>query len=560
MVRAAAIGFAALVLLGGWARPARGDNPRVSLKVENATLEDAASALAQAAGVTLEVNLPKFPPGAALPPGAPSTEKVTFDWTNSSLARAMRQLCEKFNLRPARRPGGYQLHPTFQPPGVEPKRVGLVEKSGVRLFARSINVYDSRGVNFVDANNAWGGNARVNLTLGAEMGDGDGEAVAGIENVTARDDQGNFLVNDQQQAFHYVDNAAPFPDEWHGSVNLPGPHPKAKKLAWVEGDFVVFRSVRPVRVEIPLPLKEKSVRAQAGELIIAASRYRVIPKAEPENDEADLPGPRFGAQPAASGPIVRVRVFVPIGTRYSSRAGGWGMPPFAVGASGKSYPAQTFHGGSSGSDGQWTVFDTTWMFPGMEEEPVKLVWDLVEKTRPEKLFSFRMADVPLPAPELFVARLQPAPRPSVPAPSRPFYEQGGGTLVSRIEVAGKPASEGTLQIGLAAADGAGFGPVRWTETAVSPAGSALLEDVKPGRYRLLRVYRSRTPLPEPEEGRWVNGEAVIEILAGKETSPAVLRWVTQPAPPAARPAARPPAARPTARPPAKPPARRPGRM
>jgi hypothetical protein len=207
------------------------------------------------------------------------------------------------------------------------------------------------------------------------------------------------------------------------------------------------------------------------------------------------------------------------------------MPPFALGASGKSYPGSTFRGGSSSSDGQWMVYDTTWCFPGLEEQPTKLVWELLEKTRPEKLFSFRMVDIPLPQAGPFIPRRNPGPRPPATGPQgpkHPHYEEGGGVLVSSIEVAGKPAPAGSLQLGLAAQSGPDWGPVRWTDVEVTAAGVARLEDVKPGRYRLLRVYRpkDRAAAP-PGEGRWLNGEVVVEVVAGKETALAALQWKVQ---------------------------------
>src|SRR5262245_47947934 len=93
---------------GGWALA---ENPRISLKVENANLMEAAAALSQAAGTRVEYYTPELAAGGrAVLPWA-LEEKASFDWTDATLARALRQLCEKYSLRPNQRPGGgYTLY------------------------------------------------------------------------------------------------------------------------------------------------------------------------------------------------------------------------------------------------------------------------------------------------------------------------------------------------------------------------------------------------------------------------------------------------------------------
>src|SRR5690242_5413998 len=85
--------------------PARAANPKVSLKVENATAAEAANALSQASGIAVEL---ASSPGGALVP-APD-QKASFDWTGVPFARALRQLCEQYVLLPNRRGAGYTLY------------------------------------------------------------------------------------------------------------------------------------------------------------------------------------------------------------------------------------------------------------------------------------------------------------------------------------------------------------------------------------------------------------------------------------------------------------------
>src|SRR5262249_32446178 len=148
-------------------------------------------------------------------------------------------------------------------------------------------------------------------------------------------------------------------------------------------------------------------------------------------------------------------------------------------------------GGAGSSDGRVTVQENAWLFQ-MEEAPVKLAWDLVERADPEKLLSFRMTDIPLPAPPALTPvppAPSPQPLPPIAGEDHPYFERGGGTLVSRVQFGEKAAAEGELSIGLAAKSGAGWSPVRWTRVEVDAQGVARLSDLKPGTYRLMRSYR-----------------------------------------------------------------------
>lgn len=492
--------------------PARAENPRLSLKLENVGAAEAAAQLGKAAGVPVELS------------GGGSPDRASFEWSDVTLGRALRQLCEKYGLRPARRMNGYLLYPS-PPPGPAPKRVGLVEKNGMRLYARALTLADRRTVNFL-GEEANSDDSQLTLQLFCELGDGDNDSIAGIENVTARDDQGNVLVPDAGRSYYGGYGAGQFPDEWSGSLSLSLPHPKAKRLAVVEGDLMAYRSVKPLRVDVPLPLTEKSVRRQAGDWLIVVSQYQAVQK-EPEEDDADLPN--FGQQPQRLGPAMRVRLYYPNRSRVAWR-GGWGWHPYLVGASGRTYlPVQS--GGTGMGDGQLTLSDTQLVFPALGEPPAKLVWDLVERVDPVKLLSFRMTDIPLPTAPAFVPRAAPpaaVPEGSAPGEDRPFYEKGGGTLVTRVRIGERAAGEGTLQVGLAARSGRDWGPVRWTEVPVGPDGSARLEDVKPGTYRVLRTYRPKMPAPPTHVGRWAEGESVVTLAPGKETAVAPLRWVAGP--------------------------------
>ena len=72
---------------------------------------------------------------------------------------------------PKRDPGG---------PGPAPaQRVGLVEKNGVRLFARGVSMNMSRRVGFMGDQNDFD-NSSLSLELGCELESGAGEAIASV--------------------------------------------------------------------------------------------------------------------------------------------------------------------------------------------------------------------------------------------------------------------------------------------------------------------------------------------------------------------------------------------
>lgn len=56
-------------------------------------------------------------------------------------------------------------------------------------------------------------------------------------------------------------------------------------------------------------------------------------------------------------------------------------------------------------------------------------------------------------------------------------------------------------------------------------GAARIEDLKPGTYRVLRVYRVNEEPRVRGGGRWEGAELRVTLSAGKETVAGPLRWV-----------------------------------
>jgi hypothetical protein len=269
---------------------------------------------------------------------------------------------------------------------------------------------------------------------------------------------------------------------------------------------------------------------------IVVSRFRGASNPGPAGDDDDVEG--LPKQPFAvqqGGASVRVRVYTPQqGSRVGSvqGSGSWTVQPYLIGTSGKIYQSNRVQSTGWG-DPQFSVSDSVFVFPGLQDEPAKLVWELVERPEPVKLFTFRMTDIPLPEPNTPQPR-QPNVRPGIPVATHPFFERGGGTLVSKVLI-GDAAAQGTLQIGLAARTAEGWGPTRWFEMPVEDMGELRLENVKPGSYRLQRVFRPREGEAGPKGGAWANEDLTVTLTTAKEATVAPLRWSLKPLPAGVKP-------------------------
>jgi hypothetical protein len=491
--------------------PAWAENPRISLKVENATAAEAVAQLSKAAGIPIDIS--------SRQPG--EEERASFDWTNTTFARALRQLCERYGYHPSTMFAGSLMLMS----GAAPKRaampVGLVEKRGVRLFVERVSVSYNRTLDFRRAPNGDNEeNSQLSLFISCELGDLDADAVVGLANVTAKDDQGSFLISNAS----FMHGRSPFgdsyPDEWSGIASLSGPHPRAKKLEWIEGDLVVFRKYQPIRIEIPLPVTQETAKKQVGPATAEVVSF------EPGKVPAGGAGEMAGAGRLSRSKI-QARIFVPGETANLHPGARFAPPgPVLVGESGKFYfPNSTSSGGHARPDGM--LYEIECGYGGVAEPVVKAIFRLAERSDPETLLSFRMFDIPLPQASPFLPRKAPPPgqRPvAMPLPERPYFQQGGGILVNRIRIGNQAAGEGTLSLGLSVKTGEEWSAVRWTDVEVGQDGVARLEDLKPGTYRLLRNYRPAEAPRVTGAGRWWNGEVIVSVTAGKETVPLPLQW------------------------------------
>ena len=490
------LGCAALL---AWITEAGAENPKLTLDLEKVSAPEAVAALAKTSGVTLRFQ-ERFGDEGASPERQQRRE--SFHWRNVTLAQALREAGERFGLKFRRSQSGYFLHFAA---GVAPALAPLArqEKEGIQVRLRQITTETVRRRGTGEAFSA-SGYGQMMVTLEAQLPEGEGAALAGLSNVTAKDDRGNVLVADYGRVFSSITSDL-FPDEWRGGLTLTGPDPAARKLLWLEGDLMKSVVYEPLKLVVPLPLTETGGKQVIGGIRVEVTRL--------------LPTPAAAGGPVGStaGPRIEYRLVTAQGVSLYAPNGDHTVAPVLEGASGKRYAAyQTFGGNHRISPEQELVREFQATLPAIDEPLVSASFALVRKEGRERLVHFRFENIPLPgdAPNVprRVATLE---NRATPAEQRPLYQRDGGSVISQVLIGKAPARAGVLWLGLAAAGREQSGEVQWYEQPVDGGGIALLSQLKPGRYRLLRIYRPTTPDPTQPAGEWENSEVEIEIKAGK---------------------------------------------
>lgn len=491
------------------------DNPRVNLRLEHATAPEIAAALTRATGVPVSLYGESQAPGDQPPLVDGLDRKTSVDWQGIPLADALRDLCKKYPLQPTRtQGGGFTLQPTFEAPLPPPgRRVGLTEQQGIRLYALSANVNINRTVRF-DGAPQDGVNVLV-LEVAGEIPGGAAESIAGLTHVTAQDDLGNVLTPLDEDLGQNV-YVPTYPDEFRGNLAFNRPHPRAKKLVWVQGDVLVHRTFHPYSVQIPLPVPATGSRNTAGPFTIEATNYE--PTARVPMDQ--LPAPDF-----KPGPRVTIRVRARAGTALPEAEEIWRTAPALVDQTGRLFAPVIMD--SNPEETEPGTLELTCVYPAPQSPVSHLLLRVVERSEPQKLFTFRMRDIPLPPEDLPGSNPAGKPSPQTkPATAASTQEAG---LLQRVEVGGHPVSGGTLSVGLSRKGPHGWGAVRWQELEVGEDGSARLPSVEPGTYRVERRYRPKEGGALPAGGTWSAASTEVVVARGKEVTAPPLRWQKVPA-------------------------------
>ncbi len=472
-------------------------NPRVTLRVTKGTLPEIARALGEAADVPIWVEMvdPRDPegPGVAAAPTAGPRHSV--DWQDATLANALRELAGRFRVVVEWRQGGYLLK--VVPDGAElpwymrpPTRMGLFEKEGLRLWAGSISITQSFPELFPQGQTPALGSPSVRLMLRGEWPEANGRKVVGFESITAEDDLGRVWLSDGWGTSRSNTLAPQYPDEMLATVTLPLPPAPATKFRRVRGEIYVsqVRDNSQEGVEIPEAARASGVPFSA----FGVQAIRV-------SQSGQLSKPPVGMERG-----LRVGLSVVLRTRLP------GTPEDALGALGHNVALGDALGRLHRSHMATAWRDPNGQQPGAVLElhyqfvpfqPTRLIRSAAQATVPRLLFPFRLDDIPLP---LVDRSLPVVPRPVLlseqtaePPDDLPseWRDPQGAQLTFGVEAPGLNVAEGRVRVGLAVPEGEDWSPAHWTWLPVDRTGVVRLEGVRPGRYRVYRVFS--VPALEP---------------------------------------------------------------
>jgi len=439
--------------------PAARGEPRLTLRLENATLAETLGHLERFYGR-------RFPTGAETAPGAPA--RASFDWREAGPGVVYRDVAAAFHCLPTRtHDGAVRFEPGKPAPG------GFVlHREGLGLTLGEVRQRETRAARPGAAAEAPRRELVLALTLRAL--DGDPQTLVGLDVVRARDSTGRTLrPTGPAPRWNPKDGpASGFPDEWRVEVALEGPAPAARELAGLELEALVRPDTRTHRLEAV---------GVAG---------------------APVGGPR-AVGPVQVRPLDRVAgpgfVLVwPRGVEVGAGAGEEaGIALFARRPGGDLRRVPLAFGGvlvdeRGEHSAQYGVRSAT-----PADGP--LVWDVTARAGPERRVAFRFARLPLPL--------------AGPGGSDAPYA-GTASLLLTVP-GGRP---GELTLGLArAATGGRSGPVRWSTVETDAESRARVDDLAPGVYRLQATFRPRDGRGNLAAALALRPVAAVTLTAGRLT-------------------------------------------
>ena len=439
--------------------------PRLTLKLQNVTLPEAIQRLRREYGWKLEL-------GASI---APSTKRASFDWRAATVGTVFRQLSAAYGVgaRLGERPGLYRFEAS-QPSGGETQL-----REGVAVTLRRLRQEEVR----TQAIGAAGATVErsLDVLLAVRPLEGDPDVLYGLDRLRGVDDLGNEVRPVMPGFLRRMNESLPgsAPDEWLLRIPLEGTLPQSKRLQSLEGEVLFYRSAKSHRFETPLGEREIAP-LQAGPMRISAISV--------EQHGALLRGGYAVTWPkefeVSSSAAAMAGMIAPWG-----RLADGTLVPIPV-----SYSA--IYADEKGEQSARMVFDPV----GVGGPITALVWDVMTKSEPDRRIVFRFERLPLP--------LAPGSLASVSAAT--------ASLVIALKRAGAPAV-GEVAIGLSPKRGAGWGPVRWTTTETDDQGSARLEGLSPGTWRVLIRHRPRSEdgTLGPEKAAKLRAGDVVTLTKGK---------------------------------------------
>jgi hypothetical protein len=462
--------------------------PRVTLRLERATFHEALQQLKQATG--WDIRGPSGE-GSEFYEEAPNPTRSSFDWREASLGKVCRDLGEAFRAV-ARYAGPSTLRFEARAPAPSGARLVAVTRTGVTLLAERVEI--ARILNLESAPSKPNQECRVRLAF--RPTDGDPGRFHGLNQVRGMDNLGRAFTWDRTELLRPGAPTEGRPDEWAVEATLKGLDPRATRLTWLEGELLLYREVRRQRVEVPVAgAKLPHTRADGPVELVISELRQTAPGSVQLRVEESWPDVAEVSTTSHNNP-------------------NWPYPAVRL-ASGR----LARMGGSANAslqDGRRRVVLTCAFEGNPADPPVAVVWDLLIKTQPDERLTLRLENIPLGAvaggAAVAGAARGGAARPAVPPPP-----SGPGSLANRVLLEGQPGGEGELAVGLSVKKRDGtWDAVRWQVLDTDLTGSATLDGVAPGTYRVLRKFRPTERAVEPAGSvRWENDNVTIRVEPGR---------------------------------------------
>jgi hypothetical protein len=339
---------------------------RLTVELAQATLAEAAARLSQLLGV--RVRLASLAEAAQHDaPPLNLSRRASLSLKDRPLPDALRAFCRAFDCRLAWDvPAGYVVLPGPFPTGPE-ARIGehAVSVTGITL-AEDCTLDEDKPDFRVRRG--------LSLQLAIRALSGDPASIYGLENVRVVDDQGRDALDlpaDRVETSPLGHTAAsPFSDERSQTVAFAWPYPAPRRLSVIEGDLVLYRSVRRLTLQLPLPPPGAAPVARE----LAGVRLQLSETGGPGEEAGALV--RFDLPPGTdlevSGAPARALLLLQDGTRLPARfePGGWGL-----------------------TDG-WRTVHYTLRLPTGRARPVRMLWNVALKSDATVRRHFRFTAYP----------------------------------------------------------------------------------------------------------------------------------------------------------------------
>jgi hypothetical protein len=160
----------------------------------------------------------------------------------------------------------------------------------------------------------------------------------------------------------------------------------------------------------------------------------------------------------------------------------------------------------------------------MEQPPDRILVEALVRSGAPETIPFQLRDVPLPGSDPAPGGDSSAVAVS-PADHPDLVPQGGARVRFSVRLQGRPAGRGTLAVGLSAAGTTAPAPWRWLTLGTDAAGTALLPNLRPGRYRAaLRWIPADGAASLPPGGRWLHNLIEFNATTASLSELPALEW------------------------------------